>query len=162
MKFRLPKLLKPQRITPGPGVDLTSDIDVREFSRLLKKFKQHYPISDEFDTWLIGVPPRWWNRTQREHMVGWFAAQATTGEGQYVRKTPNYSARTAYNRSLSVGGLLWINEALGADAAAIQAACDAAKSSEHYRARCRLVRAHLPWENVYELAQPHLPKNATA
>lgn len=113
----------------------------------------HLPISEAYsDGDYSGV----WYSSQREHMESWFNTQATKGQGQYSRETPNRSAKTAYNRLLCDQALLWINEALGQKASKIKAAADAAKQEKDHRRRCAIIRKHLPWDEVAELAEKQL------
>ena len=131
------------------------DFDVLDFARLLNRLPAHLPISDAYDGFVDGEYRRGtpWYTSQRQHMVGWFRAQTTTGSGDYSRNTPNHSARRAYNRILNAGSLLWINEALGQDPDLVRQAAEAAALEREYRRRCRIVREYLPWDRVVELAK---------
>lgn len=68
-----------------------------------------------FDIAEVRVSPNKTGRTEREHMVGWFRANETTGSGHYSRNEPNRSARLCYNRLLNAASLLWIAEAVGVE-----------------------------------------------
>ena len=131
------------------------DFDVLDFARLLSRLPAHLPISDDYDGFVDGEYrySKPWYASQRQHMVAWFRGQATTGAGAYTRNTPNHSARRAYNRLLDAGSLLWINEALGQDPDLVRRAAEAAALEREYRKRCRIVREHLPWDQVARLAE---------
>lgn len=127
------------------------DFDTRAFARLLARLPEHLPISDDYEGRYPQPNGRWWS-SQREHMTSWFRAQSTTGSGASPRAKPNTSAKVTYNRLLCAEGLLWINEALGQDLARVQAAADEAGAEPNRRKRCAIIRRHLPWEEVAQLA----------
>lgn len=129
------------------------DFDVKQFSRILAKLEPHLPISDAFECSCYPQTqhPRW--RSQRDHMTSWFDAQATKGSGAYTRNQPNRSAKVTYNRLQSAEGMLWIAEALGADPTLVQAAADEALATKRGPSRCAIIRRHLPWEVIAELAK---------
>lgn len=130
----------------------SEDIDVIKFARILKKLPPHPPITDAYDFACGQTKDVWWT-SQREHMVSWFMAQnGMNGTGAYSRLEPNRSAKKAYNRLNNSGSILWIAEALGEDPSIVQVAADEAMASSDYRTRCKIVRQHIPWERIYELA----------
>ncbi|WP_298861919.1 hypothetical protein [uncultured Microbacterium sp.] len=125
------------------------DMHPGRFAGILATLPARLPISDWFGT---NYPQRrgaWWG-DRREHMVSWFDSQATRGAGAYTRRTPNLSARITYERLQAPGALLWIGEAAGAPAEAVQAAADAAVRATDNRTRCRVIREHLPWDMISE------------
>lgn len=124
------------------------DIDVGLFARMLTRLPEHTPIAAEYEQ-TAGQQEGIWYSSQREHMVGWFRAQATRGSGNYTRKTPNRSSRSAYNRLLCVEAVLWMNEAAGVDSALVKQAAEAATKETNYRSRCAAARRYLPWESLY-------------
>lgn len=131
------------------------DIHVRDFARVLRRLEPHLPISDQYE---LDVPQKqgvWWS-SQQEHMVRWFSDQNTRGSGAFTRSEPNTSARTTYNRLLAPAAFVWMAEALGEDAEVVQAAADAARAEPNARRRPGLLRRHLPWIRIAELAQRHL------
>lgn len=71
----------------------------------------------------------------------------------FTRKPPNVSARTTFNRLLCPATFVWMAEALGKNPEAVQAAADAARDEPNARKRAGLLRGHLPWERIAELAQ---------
>ncbi|PXA77862.1 hypothetical protein DCC24_02885 [Auritidibacter sp. NML100628] len=85
-------------------------------------------------------------------MTEWFASQATTGFGAYVRRRTDLSATKTYNRRQSAEGLVWIAEALGADADLVQQAAHDVLIRP-CRGRRGYVREHLPWELIAEMAE---------
>ena len=128
------------------------DFDVYKFARILARLDAHRPISDAFEATYTQKGGRRWT-SQRQHMTSWFRSQATTGSGAYTRNQPNRSAKVTYNRLQSAEGLLWIAEALGADAAIVQAAADEALATKRGPSRCAVIRRHLPWSLIADLAQ---------
>ena len=86
------------------------------------------------------------------HMVTWFSAQTTHGNGHYSRSAHNFSARTTYNRLLNPYSLMWIAAALGEDPKVVkQAAAEAAKVKT-FAEKCGIVRKAVPFSRIYELA----------
>ncbi|MSS45762.1 hypothetical protein FYJ43_06845 [Cutibacterium sp. WCA-380-WT-3A] len=127
------------------------DLDVKKFARILGKLEEHLEVSDAFEDAVVGQSERRWS-SQREHMTSWFRGQRTTGSGAYTRNKPNHSAKRAYNRLQSPEGLLWIAEALGADTELVRAAADEALAAKPNQSRCAVIRRHLPWPMIAELA----------
>ena len=89
------------------------DFNNEDFALLLEWLEKHLPITDEYEHRAAQQAlasgkeiPKPWYSSQHEHIVSWFTAQMTLGEGEYTRKTPNYSAKKTYERTLSVVGLL--------------------------------------------------------
>ena len=138
---------------------VTTDFHVLEFARMLSWLEEHPPVTAEF----TGAHPQkvgtWWT-SEREHMVSWFRAQSTRGTGAYSRQEPNTSARTAYNRLFNAGSILWIGEALGEERPVVQAAADEAAAEPNVRRRPAIMRRHLPWPRIAELAAGRLAARA--
>lgn len=128
-----------------------NDMTTREMVRVLRGLKPHLPISDDYERRQPQKTGSWWS-SQQEHMVGWFSAQNSRGSGAYTRATPNTSARTTYNRLLCPAAFIWMAEALGENPAIVQATADAALAEPNARKRPGLIRKHLPWDRIYELA----------
>lgn len=126
------------------------DLDVRAFVRILRTLPAWPPITAGWDK--EHRARHMARRSQREHMVGWFESQPTLGSGAYSRREPNHSARITYNRLLSVGGLLWIGEAMGAPRELVQRASEEAARERDNRRRCGIIRRHIPWEMIASLA----------
>ena len=133
----------------------TADFDPRDMARMFRRLPEFPPITAEFDHAEYGTPRAPWYRSQREHMVGWFRAQSTTGAGQYTRRMPNVSAKRTYQRLQNAWSLLWINEALGVDIVLVRAAAEASEQETDHRRRCAVVRKMLPWENLVPLIEAH-------
>ncbi|PPG41357.1 hypothetical protein C5C30_08175 [Rathayibacter sp. AY2B5] len=127
------------------------DLDVRQFVRILRGCEAHLPISDQYEKDRPQRRGAWWS-SQQEHMVRWFGNQDSTGSGAFTRATPNTSARVTYNRLLCPAAFAWMAEALGEDPAVVQAAADAARAEPEARRRPGLLRRHLPWDRLLELA----------
>ncbi|MCF2707323.1 hypothetical protein I6E29_08625 [Arcanobacterium haemolyticum] len=132
----------------------TEDIDFNslEMAQMFTRLPARPPITETYENEHPQKKGRWW-KSQREHMVGWFRSQSTRGSGQYSRNQANYSGKRAYNRLLSDSALLWINEALGADPAKVQAAADAARQEPDHRRRCKAIRDILPWKELVPLIE---------
>ena len=128
------------------------DFHVTQFIRILRSCEAHLPVSDRYEQDLPQVRGTWWT-SQQEHMVAWFGNQTTRGSGAYSRAAPNTSARTTYNRLLSAPAFLWMAEALGEETAVVQAAADAARQEPDARRRPGILRKHLPWGRIAELAR---------
>jgi len=128
------------------------DIPVNAFVQVLMRLDAHRAISDEYEK---DVPQRsgvWWT-SQKEHMIAWFGAQSGLGTGKFMRQAPNKSARTTYNRLLCPAAFVWMAEALGEESAIVKAAADAARAEPNPRKRSGVLRAHLPWARISELAR---------
>lgn len=133
----------------------SADISVTDFVRVLSQLEPYLPISDEYEHTKGQKSGVWWS-TQKEHMVGWFSSQLTLGSGAYTRERTNSSARTTYNRLLSAGAFVWMAEALGEDPDIVRRAADAARNEPNARKRPALLRRHLPWDRIAELARVYL------
>lgn len=125
------------------------DFDVREFADLLASLPEFMPISFTVDN---ADPDKVSRYSQQEHMVSWFNAQATHGEGAYTREEKNFSAKKTYNRLQCPEGLVWIAEALGADTEFLELVAQGALEVPR-RSRSAYVRKLVPWSMVAELAQ---------
>lgn len=123
------------------------DMRAPHFAEILSRRMPHYPISDKWEK-MRPQPSQWWT-SQREHMVAWFSEAETPGA--YGRRRPQTAGQT-YSRLLSAGGLLWINEALGADRTVIRAAANEAWAARHVSRRCGIIKGYLSWDYVYWLA----------
>lgn len=130
---------------------LGEDIHVRDFVRVLRRLQPHLPISDAYEWDRPQRRGAWWS-TQKEHMIRWFSDHDGRGSGAFTRTEPNTSARTTYNRLQCPAALVWMAEALGEDPAVVRAAADAARGEPSARRRSGLLRRHLPWERIGQLA----------
>ena len=137
-----------------PATESPGDLDVMRFADLLNRLPAHLPISDAMEQADSQKTGRWWT-SQREHMVGWFRAQTTTGAGAFTRAEPNRSAKITYNRLQCPEGLVWIAEALGANPDMVSEVAQAALQVPR-RSRSGFVRKNLPWELIAELATSRL------
>lgn len=86
------------------------------------------------------------------HMVTWFSAQTTHGNGHYSRTEHNFSAKTTYNRLLNPYSLMWIGAALGEDPEIVQKAAADAEKVKTFAEKCGIVRRAVPFSRIYELA----------
>ncbi|WP_157155913.1 hypothetical protein [Diaminobutyricimonas sp. LJ205] len=86
-------------------------------------------------------------------MTRWFSDQQGRGSGAFTRNEPNTSARTTYNRLLCPAAFVWMAEALGEDSAVVLTAANAARNEPSARKRPGLLRKHLPWQRISQLAQ---------
>lgn len=124
------------------------DLTCRQMARLFDLLDDHYELSDAYKTENEGIPPERWDRTEREHMAGWFRANTGRGWGQYSRQRGNNSARRCYNRLQSSNGLIWIAEAVGIDAGMVREASRVALAEPDHRRRCAAIRKIIPWSLV--------------
>ena len=106
-------------------MDLTCSEAARFFER---RCADHYPVSDRYLA-LVHDSPDKSGRTEREHMISWFAANQTLGSGGYTRQAANTSARRCYQRLQNAASLLWIAEACGVDGALVEKAYRAASEA---------------------------------
>lgn len=119
-------------------------LTAERFARVLGRLAAHLPLSDAYEAAVPQKTGRWWS-SQREHMQAWFSQQGDT------------PARTTYNRLLCPTAFPWIAEALGEDPARVQAAIEACIAEPNIRRRPRIMREHLPWERIAELAEARTP-----
>lgn len=99
-----------------------------------------------------------YHKSQKQHMVGWFYSQSTTGEKGFKRKKANTSSKETYNKLMSAKAMLWIAEALGEQEETLRKAYQAAEDAQkiNYRGRCTAFRSVIPWDRIDELL--HDPK----
>lgn len=133
---------------------MDDDIHVRDFVRVLQTLQPHLPISDQYELDRPQKTGAWWS-SQQEHMVKWFGNQDSLGSGAFTRQTANTSAKITYNRLSCPAAFVWMAEALGEDPDVVQAAADTARDEPNARKRPGLLRRHLPWERIAELAKRH-------
>lgn len=131
---------------------MRGDIPCSQMADLFERRKPHYPVSDAFGERVKGVPVSEWSRTERTHMVDWFRANETCGDGDYTRETPNESAKRCYNRLQAPESLLWIAEAVGISRKVVEKAAEEALKYDDRRPRCKAIREVIPWSAVYERA----------
>lgn len=95
-------------------------------------------------------------KSQKAHMILWWRSQITTGAKGFKRIAGNSSSRKAYNRLLNSGALIWLADAFGEDAEALESAVKKADAIKDYREKCAVIRETIPFDRLYELA--HEPK----
>jgi hypothetical protein len=134
------------------GNPSSGDMPTRDFVRVLRRLEPHLPISDAYERDRPQLKGVWWS-SQKEHMVRWFSDQDSRGSGAFTRIVPNTSARTTYNHLLCPPAFVWMAEALGEDSTVVQAAADVARGEPNARKRPGLLRRHLPWERISQLAR---------
>lgn len=127
---------------------IRGDIHVHDMMEIMSFLEPKPPVTTALDRWSIR------DHTQKDHMMWWMYDQPTASKGgAYSRRKGNESTRTAYNRFLNPGGLLWMAEALGERKErlieALKAAIDAEKTN--YRLRCIAFRKIIPFERILEL-----------
>ena len=127
------------------------ELTCREFAKLLRSRKAHYPISDRYISEIHDSPDKS-GEDEREHMIIWFEPNETCGSGSYSRKSPNRSARACYGRLGNAASLLWIAEAMGVPDDTVQRAFDAAVAAGHHRTACSKIRKIVPWDEVNKRA----------
>lgn len=129
-----------------------ADIHVQDMFYFMSYLQPHPPINNKLDCWGSRYP------SQKGHMLGWFESQPI-GTNQkakafaYERQTGNESSRTAYNRFLNPGGLLWMAEAFGENEDTLRKAVVASVEAEkiNYRSRCSAFRKVIPFDRIVEL-----------
>ena len=125
------------------------DMDINTFCDVFSILETLPKTVKTFDKW--GSP----YKSQKAHVVNWFASQKTTGSGAYTRQVGNSSARTCYNRLLNPGMLIWMAAVLGADEGKIEQATAAAIEAEkiNYRKRCTAFRELFPFDEIMRLME---------
>ncbi|QYN61023.1 hypothetical protein GYM67_08130 [Bifidobacterium asteroides] len=126
-----------------------NDMSCVVFSRLLRFKRSHYRYSD---TYLreVGNSPDRHARTEKQHMVQWFADNATHGAGAYSRRRPNDSAKKCFNKLENAASLLWIAEAAGVEESIVKIAFEAARQAGDYRRACGAIRKIITWPMIIE------------
>lgn len=125
------------------------DMNVLTFCKVFEALAPFPDAVQRLDKW--GSP----YKSQKAHVVNWFASQKTTGSGAYTRQAGNSSARTCYNRLLNPGMLIWMAAVLGADEEKIEQATAVAIEAEktNYRKRCTAFRETFPFEEIMRLIE---------
>ena len=126
-----------------------NDMSCVAFSHLLRFKRSHYPYSDKYIR-EVGNSPDTHARTEKQHMVQWFADNATHGSGVYSRQKPNQSAKNCYNKLENAASLLWIAEAAGVEKPIVAAAFEAARQAGDYRRACGAIRKIITWSMIIE------------
>ena len=126
-----------------------NDTSCVAFSHLLRFKRSHYPYSDRYLSEGNNSPDTH-ARTEKQHMVQWFADNATHGSGAYSGQKPNNSAKNCYNKLENAASLLWIAEAVGVEEAIVAAAFEAARQAGDYRRACGAIRKIISWSMIIE------------
>ena len=126
-----------------------TDMSCVAFSHLLRFKRSHYPYSDRYLS-EINNSPDTHARTEKQHMVHWFADNATQGSGAYSRQKPNNSAKRCFNKLENAASLLWIAEAVGIEEPVVAAAFEAARQAGDYRRACGAIRKIITWSMIIE------------
>ncbi len=126
-----------------------NDVSCRWMAAFLERCERHYPVSDRYIRDVHDSPDKT-GGDEREHMVSWFEANATTGIGAYSRQRGNDSARRCYNRLQNAASLLWIAEAVGVPAELVERAYDAAVEAGDRRRACGAIRKVVPWSAIHD------------
>lgn len=124
-----------------------NDINVVECSKMLLLLDPVPPVTVRLDKW--GSP----YTSQKEHMCRWLNDQTKVFKGAYGRENSNTSTRTAYNRFMNPGGLLWLAEVLGEKETNLKAAIEAAVKEEkkNVRGRCAAFREVISFGRILYL-----------
>jgi hypothetical protein len=103
-----------------------------------------------------------WYESQKEHWIGWLLDYK--GPGAYGRKRHDVcDARRVYNRLVCPGMLLYLAKGSGVSAKLIREASTAERrAGPTLMAKCKAVRAYLPWRVVLQalLRSGYLPARA--
>ena len=126
-----------------------TDMSCVAFSHLLRFKRSHYPYSDRYLSEVNNSPDAH-ARTEKQHMVHWFADNATHGSGAYSRQKPNNSAKRCFNKLENAASLLWIAEAVGIEEPVVAAAFEAARQAGDYRRACGAIRKIITWSMIIE------------
>ena len=126
-----------------------SDVDITTFCTVFNVLEPFPEAVLKLDKW--GSP----YKSQKAHVLDWFASQDTTGGGAYTRQKGNRSAKTCYNRLLNPGMLIWMAAVLGADECEIERERQAAIEAEriNYRKRCTAFREVFPFDEILRLME---------
>ena len=126
---------------------MKNDICIPDMVKILSRMEPMPPVTKALDKWGTVA------RDQKEHIIGWLCDQHTSGSGAYTRQMGNGSTRTAYNRFLNPGGLLWLAEVLGEKEGRLREAVARAIEAEkvNYRSRCAAFRQIIPFDRIMEL-----------
>lgn len=133
-----------------------ADFGVVDFTQMLDILQPNLPILDAMAAELRTDYATRRYSSERQHMCAWFRGQRTKGGGAYTRDTHNRSAKRTYNRLLNATSVLWIAEALGVDEDLLRNAAAEALSEVDYRRRPAIVRRHVPWDTIAELASQRI------
>lgn len=126
-----------------------TDMSCVAFPHLLRFKRSHYPYSDRYLS-EVNNSPDTHARTEKQHMVHWFADNATQGSGAYSRQKPNNSAKRCFNKLENAASLLWIAEAVGIEEPVVAAAFEAARQAGDYRRACGAIRKIITWSMIIE------------
>jgi len=103
-----------------------------------------------------------WYESQKEHWIGWLLGYQ--GPGAYGRKRHDVSdAKSVYNRLVCPEMLLYLAKGSGVSAKLMREASKAErKAGPTPMAKCKAVRAHVPWSVVLQalLHSGYLPARA--
>ena len=130
---------------------METDIHVHDMMEILSFMQPMPPVTVKKDQWGSTYP------SQKEHMMDWLLGQTDETDNPvpftYTRKVSNESGRTAYNRFLNPGGLLWVAEVLGESEETLTKAAQAAAEAEkvNYRSRCAAFRKVISFDRIMEL-----------
>ena len=125
---------------------LADDYPAKQFIRLLKRKKEHYPTFDQYDDTDYS---KTWYRSQKQHILGWLKEYG--GPGAYQRKSRGLTAKYFYNHFACAPGLLWLAEALGETPETLELAAQAATQEHHPSAKCAAIRTAIPWSRILQL-----------
>lgn len=126
-----------------------NDMSCVAFSYLLRFKHSHYPYSDRYLREVRNSPDTH-ARTEKQHMVQWFADNATYGSGSYSRQKPNNSAKDCFNKLENAASLLWIAEAASVEEPIVAAAFETARQAGDYRQACGAIRKIITWSMIVE------------
>jgi len=89
--------------------------------------------------------------THQDHWIAWL--KEYDGPGYYGRSDWSVDARAVYQRLANGRMIVWLSEAAGEDPKRIRAAITAMKRHGNGRKQteAKIVRSHLPWEQVATL-----------
>lgn len=91
--------------------------------------------------------PKVWNRSPKEHWLGWL--RAYSGPGAYGRMTPSpKDAKTVYNRIVCCQMLIYLAEVAGIEPSRVEAARRQAEAATSLMQGSGRMRRLISWEDV--------------
>ncbi len=127
----------------------SNNYTAKELAKILKKKRDYYPISEEFEKKYL--PGNTWWSSQKEHIIAWL--NELDEPGAYHRKTRNLDAKHFWNHFACAPGLLWVAEALGEERTTIQTAATAAAKAKRGGPQCAVIRHIIPWNRIAYLIE---------
>jgi hypothetical protein len=116
---------------------------IKKLPRAVRRLPATAPLSDKLS--------KGGYETHQDHWIGWL--KEYDGPGYYGRSDWSVDARAVYQRLANGRMIVWLSEAAGEEPKRIRAAITAMKRRGNGRKQteAKIVRSHLPWEQVATL-----------